>query len=223
MSDIHIRRWLAPGVLTAVVATAAAAPPPDASATPAPDAEAAVLSEIRDTAADLTPLRGPDRDALVAEIRDLPLSSARAAWDETAAFRLPAGRSATITPLTATNGALAVLFAADGTIIHHAETDLVPGTDGDAAVTTRIDVRPAETHVVPADRLAATTRDIAVREILLGPGCWAAVTTAVLATLLVIVLIPLNMIPFFGTILFTILATALLMTWVPAIPLCLGL
>ncbi|MGY2061948.1 hypothetical protein ACW9HQ_44320, partial [Nocardia gipuzkoensis] len=160
MSDIRIRRWLVPGVLTAVVATSAVAPPPDADAAPAPDAEAAALSEIRATAADLTPLRGSDRDALVAEIRDLPLAFGRVAWDETAAFRLSAGRSATITP-TAANGALAVLFAADGTIIHHVETDLAPGSDGGAAVSTRIDVRPAETHVVPADRLAATAGDIA--------------------------------------------------------------
>ncbi|MFI5781686.1 hypothetical protein [Nocardia sp. NPDC051570] len=218
-------RPMLPGVLTAVVVTIGAIQP--AAAAPADDAEASdaqILDTIRDTAAQLTPLRGPARDKLVASARGIPISIVRAAdWDGTSAYRLSAGRAATITPLGDTRGAVAVLFDADGTVAHHIETSLAPGSDGSAAVTTRIDARPPMTRALSADRLRAAARDIAAKEILLGPGCWAVAATAILATLLVVILIPLNMIPFFGGILFGILAAALLMSWIPVIPACLGL
>ncbi|MCM6774800.1 hypothetical protein NDR87_25500 [Nocardia sp. CDC159] len=225
---MRVRSRLCPmvlGVLTTVVVVNAVPSPPSAAApiTEQPN-ESSILDAIRDTVTALVPIDGEVRNELIADARHAPLPPGLAPdWDETAAYRLPAGRSATITPLTDADGAIAILFDADGAIAHHIETSATSAPDATTSLTTSIDRRSPATHHVTADDLRAATRDILLKKVFLGPGCWAAAATAILATLLVIALIPLNLIPFFGNILYSILAAALLMTWIPVIPACLGL
>jgi hypothetical protein len=112
------------------------------------------------------------RDRLDGDVRSgtVPLRAAEApAFDKTVAFGLPDGRTVAAAPAAAAAGdTLAVMYDSAGRISQRVEVRTVAGPDASFDTTTWVN----DAEPVPENLSAAQL--LAVKQALLGPGCWTA-------------------------------------------------